>query len=1261
MDDGGANKPQPEPVRDGARNALTPERWQQIKQAFSLALECEPEARGALLREACGGDESLRAEVQSLLAAAQGNGAATSEVFQAVSSPSPGQPPNEADDPMLGRRVGAYRIERRIGYGGMASVYLASRADDEFRKRVAIKLLRPDLDNAELLRRFRNERQTLAVLDHPNIVKLLDGGSTDEGLPYLVMDYVDGRPINEYCDAHKLTVEQRVRLFCAVCEAVRCAHQSHVIHRDLKPNNILVTDDGTPKLLDFGIAKVLGAQDPSEAVVTRTATRHLTPAYASPEQVRGEPVTAATDVYSLGVVLYELLTGHRPYRLKQRTPAEMERAICEQEPESPSTAIDRIETEKLPDGTTVTKTAEVVSRMRDGDPARLRRNLRGDLDNILLKALQKDRQRRYASVEDFEQDIQRHLEHRPIKARPSTLAYRASKFVRRRKTEVIAGAVVVFILLAAAGILIVDERQAAERARAELVSKRSRGRRSVAVLVIKNLSARPDTAWISTALSEMLTTELAAGGRLRTIPGENVAQTKINLSLREDDSLSRETLSRVYKNLGTDFVVVGSYLDLNDPGHNIRLDLRVQDAALGETVASLAEAGSDTSLPDLVTRAGAHLRDKLGIAGISPAESARVQASLPSNPEAMRLYAEGLAKLRAFDAGAARDSLERAVASDPNYALAHSALADAWAYLGYREKAKDEAKKASDLARQLPRENSLWVEGRSYQVAEDADKAIEIYRTLFKFFPDNLEYGLSLAGSQTEAGKLDDALSTIAELRKLPAPAGEDPRIDLAEAGTANAQGDHKREAETSHRAAQKSRAQGARLLLAEALGQEAQAHHWLNEFEKAKELFSEAERLFAAAGNRNGEARVLSEAGILFADQGDLDNARKNFEKALQIRRELGNKYGESSSLSAIANVLLFQRDLPGSVDYNQRALTLYREIGDRKDSAVALHNIGLAEKAQGHLARARDYFQQALPLTIHFGDKELQAGCLINMANVFAAEGNVAGAIKSAQESLAVLRTTSSKQRIREVTLLLGDLELLAGDLAAAQKLYMEALGISKDVVAGYSLFGLGNILMARGDLTGARKQHEAALALRQNEHGYPKELFDSRVRLAELSLEDGRASDAEAEVRQALTGYAAQSEPDTQIESDVILIRSLLAQSKLVDAQQVVSQDQKLMANSEDRFSRITADIANAQVQSAGGRTADAIKSLDVSAREAKHDGFVALQFEARLALGEALSTAGDSAAARAQFLSLERDAKAKGFLLIAHKARTARSEH
>jgi Tol biopolymer transport system component len=329
----------------------------------------------------------------------------------------------------------------------MAAVFLAVRADDEYRKEVAVKLVQPGLDSRDLLNRFRNERQTLAGLDHPNIVKLLDGGSTAEGLPFLVMDYVEGSPIDEYCDQHKLSIDERLHLFDKVCAAVQYAHQRMVIHRDLKPSNILVVADGTPKLLDFGIAKVLKPQPSAQGLlVTQTGTRCMTPAYASPEQMRGKSVTPATDIYSLGVVLYELLTGHRPYRLTQHTPAEIERAICEQEPENPSTAVSREESVTSSDGRPITKTPELVSQTREGQPDKLRRRLRGDLDNIVLKALQKEPKRRYGSVEELAVDIDRHLQHLPVKARPSTLAYGVSKFVQRHKTEVSAALIVLLML-----------------------------------------------------------------------------------------------------------------------------------------------------------------------------------------------------------------------------------------------------------------------------------------------------------------------------------------------------------------------------------------------------------------------------------------------------------------------------------------------------------------------------------------------------------------------------------------------------------------------------------------------------------------------------------------------------------------------------------------------------------------------------------------------------------------------------------------------
>jgi serine/threonine protein kinase len=295
-----ASSSDPTPAAD-----LTPERWHQIKELFADVQERSPADRDAFLQEACGADISLRREVESLLAASESE-------EKEFASGSPADRPH--DDAMVGRRIGAYKIIQQIGRGGMATVYLASRADEQYEKQVAIKVLLPELGSEDLLRRFRNERQTLAKLDHPNIVKLLDGGSTEEGLPYLVMDCVQGVPIDKYCDNHKLSTEERLRLFCQICSAVQCAHENLIVHRDLKPSNILITKDGLPKLLDFGISKVL--QPRNGPAVTQTLTRRMTPAYASPEQVKGETITPATDIYSLGVVLYELLTGHRPYKLK---------------------------------------------------------------------------------------------------------------------------------------------------------------------------------------------------------------------------------------------------------------------------------------------------------------------------------------------------------------------------------------------------------------------------------------------------------------------------------------------------------------------------------------------------------------------------------------------------------------------------------------------------------------------------------------------------------------------------------------------------------------------------------------------------------------------------------------------------------------------------------------------------------------------------------------------------------------------------------
>jgi eukaryotic-like serine/threonine-protein kinase len=413
---------------------MEPERWRQIENLFHSALACEPGRRALFLDSTCAGDLALRKEIESLLASYEkGSFTETSAFAEGIKLLEESEERSH-----IGQNIGPYRVIRKIGQGGMGAVYLAARADQAFQKEVAIKLIKRGQDTEDVILRFRSERQILASLDHPNITRLLDGGSTEDGLPYFVMEYIQGEPIDNYCDSHKLDTTQRLKLFQNVCGAVHYAHQNLVIHRDIKPGNILVTAEGIPRLLDFGIAKLLAAE-PSFADRTITIARRMTPESASPEQVRGGNITTSSDVYSLGVLLFRLLTGQSPYRLVGKSSDEIERAICEEDPQKPSAVIGCAEESGA---------AQSVSHTAEGTPDRLRRRLRTDLDNIVLMALRKEPQRRYASALQFSDDIRRHLEGLPVIAHRDTPAYRAAKFVRRHKTGV-AALVLIFLSLAA--------------------------------------------------------------------------------------------------------------------------------------------------------------------------------------------------------------------------------------------------------------------------------------------------------------------------------------------------------------------------------------------------------------------------------------------------------------------------------------------------------------------------------------------------------------------------------------------------------------------------------------------------------------------------------------------------------------------------------------------------------------------------------------------------------------------------------------------
>lgn len=443
---------------------MTPERWQHVKEVLAAALELPQAERVAYLDRSYADDASLRGDIEPLLASERrlkeefldraNLAAAAATLVSPLVSPD--------DNFWVGRRVGPYQVVEQIGMGGMGEVYRAFRADDQYKKVVALKFVRAGQYSSEVFSRFKNERQILAGLDHPNLAKLLDGGTSDEGMPYFVMELIEGRPITEYCDEHELSIRERLSLFLQVCAGVHYAHQRLIIHRDIKPGNILVTADGIPKLLDFGIAKIVDSSPETDMPVTLTGFRVLTPRYASPEQIQGEPMTIATDVYSLGVVLFELLTGRSPYELVNGSTQEFAREVCEKEPQKPSSAV------LCSQGAREGNPENRPGAFRKISPEKLCKRLRGDIDNIVLMALRKEPARRYASANDLCEDIRRHLDSVPVRARNDSAWYRTTKFVARHKAGVAASVIVAIAMIAGLIVTLHEARVARiERARAE--------------------------------------------------------------------------------------------------------------------------------------------------------------------------------------------------------------------------------------------------------------------------------------------------------------------------------------------------------------------------------------------------------------------------------------------------------------------------------------------------------------------------------------------------------------------------------------------------------------------------------------------------------------------------------------------------------------------------------------------------------------------------------------------------------------------------
>jgi tetratricopeptide (TPR) repeat protein/TolB-like protein len=1068
-----------------------------------------------------------------------------------------------------------FEVQRFLAQGGMGEVYEAR--DLELGEVVALKTIRPEVaGDPRVLQRFKREIALARRVTHPNVCRVFDlfhhpaPDGSGRSTTFLAMQMLHGETLaTRLLRMGPLPTREALPLVEQMAAGLQAAHQEGIVHRDLKPGNVILVANGhgTRALLtDFGLAR--SADDRESVSWTGGAGLVGTSAYMSPEQVEGREVTAASDIYSLGVLMYEMVAGVKPFV-----------------------------------GETPLATAVMRLKQAPASPRAHRPDLDARWERAILRCLAVSPADRFRSVDGIVAAL---TAFGPGRKLPTVGGARRSGYV-------LASAVAVTTVAAAL---------------ASSVPGRSGGRtpsppaaaatprRSVALLGFKNLSGRPASAWLSTALSEMLAMELAAGETLRIIPGENVARMKVELSLSDADSLASDTLARIRANLGTDLVVLGSYLAQGETAsQRLRLDVRVQETARGELVASVTETGTEAELLDFVSRGGSRLRERLGV--VNPSAGPRgARASFPANTEAARLYAEGLARLRAFDALAARNLLQKAVAAEPAFPLAHAALAEAWSVLGYDPEARREAKTALDLSEGLPREERLAVEGRHHAMAAQWAKAMETYRLLWDFFPDSVEYGLRLAAAQSAGGRGQDALATLDTLRKSSA----DPRIDLAEAETAAALSQPPRRRTAAARAVEAGDAQGSPLLAAQARLQLAGALKELGDPAAAIEVYEETRRVFTKAGDRRGVAASLFGTAVVHMGAYSLKDAEPLFQQALTLYREIGHQGGASRALTGLANVLSLRGDHAAALAIYEQVLALDRRRGDHRAILVGLYNIGYTYRHRGEVAMAGRYDQEALSIAREIGDA-----------------GWVAGLLQA-----------------------VGWGSMEQGELPQAQAALEEALALNRQVgkrgSAGQNLYNLGHLLHAMGDLDGARRRHEESMSIRLD-IGETFPAMENRVRLAAILVEEDHAAEAEAMAREAVTYFQAVPDPLEEMLARIVLIRGLLAQGKVAEAQTSTQRLTTLVRKNQTRAVTLSAAIAVAEVDAASGRAPEAIRSLERTIDDARKLGLRWFELEARLALGQVEVKHGRAAAGRARLAELEKEARAKQFLLIARKAAAA----
>lgn len=1081
--------------------------------------------------------------------------------------------------------AGRYRVLRFIARGGAAEVYEVE--DQELGQRLALKALRRDPFRARAIERFKREINLARQVTHPNVCRIYEYGAHGDQVLFLTMELLEGQTLLERVrGGGPLWPAEALPLVRQMAAGLEAAHRAGVIHRDFKSGNVmLVHSDDVPGgaravITDFGLARA-AAEDDSTPRVTAHDALVGTPAYMAPEQVEGGPITPASDVYAFGVVLYEMMTGSYPFHGESSL-------------------------------------ATAVLRLKEDPPSPREQapHLDERWERTILRCLKRNPHKRFTSLRDLVTALE-----------PGTMLAETPESVSREGLSPFAGprawrgwlvaALAVLGLAAAGGWLWRSGHEAPRPATETAAEEVPAARPAIALLGFQNLSGREEDAWLSTALSEMLASEVAAGEEIRVVPGENVARVKLDLGLRDNGAPGSDVLHRVGEILGADLVVTGSYLVAGaGDGNQIRLDLRVRRPATGETLAQMSERGTETGVLDLVEAVGQALRAALGVAVLSRAEAEAVRASHPAGPESARLYAQGLERLRLYHARAALELLGAAAASDPDNPLIRSALSSAWATLGYRSRAAEEARRAFELAGSLSRRDRLWVEARYHEIAGDRDQAVANYALLWDFFPDHLEYGLQLAEAQIAVAGAEAALATVARLRELPPPSRGDPRIDLVEAEAARALAQYDRQRAMAAAAARKAADLGALQLEARAREIEAGACRDLGMHDQATAALEEAGGIYAAASNHGAEARTLIARAMIDRHQGRFDAARSLIEQALAVAREIGDQGSIQLALNTLAIMLRQQGRLSEALAIHEMELETYRQTGERRSEQVALTTRGVVERRMGDLDAARESFTRALELSREVGNRR----------------------------SIAVNLN------------LLGEVLLRQGRLEEARRCFAEALEENEHTKdprgRAYYVLALGDVDFAAADLAAARERYKQALAIRES-LGETTNVAYSQLALALLAIEERRGREAAERAGAALDEFRAQEKPDDEAYALSVLARARLLQGEVAQAQAAIERAGALLEKSENREAKLRARLAGAEVDAAAGRAVEARRTLEEVRRSAIALGFVDLRLEVELLLGR-LELAADPAAGAERLAAVAREASERGFRLLADKA-------